>query len=337
MRRRWLVIAVILTVAQGCDYVTWGGVQVRLEDPPSRDRAEAESLATEPAEPEPAETEPGGPTLPTGPFLLAGTRSGSRATLTVVGEIRSDALTDFPSDRAVEGYRDHFAERLLAPGTEFVLFSEGVRVGRLVAESTSVDSRYCMDKPSVSGTVELVPSASGATQLLAIPAQHVRRRPYLAHRSLDHTSDQRVASLRLATEAIPRVGATWPVSVLGTRADIRVFQLPGSATSTIAASFLHQDRLAAEAAPAGAYSIFLLGEMSGDTYQTSYTWYRPVATEGKGAPRFYDHLDLDGDGSDEVILEVFGRDSRWFVSLARRNGAWTTAFQESCGRSSPSP
>jgi hypothetical protein len=141
----------------------------------------------------------------------------------------------------------------------------------------------------------------------------------------------------MASDAIPRLGAAWPASVLNTRADMQVFQLPGSPAPIIAASFLNQDQLAAQAAPPGAYSIFLLGEMTGEEYRASYVWYRPVATQGKGAPRLFDHLDLDGNGVDEVILEVFGGDSRWFVSLARRNGAWMTAFQESCGQSTPSP
>ena len=29
----------------------------------------------------------------------------------------------------------------------------------------------------------------------------------------------------------------------------------------------------------------------------TFAWYRPVDTEGKGAPRYFGHLDWDGDGS----------------------------------------
>jgi len=332
MRRRWLVIAVILTVAQGCDNVSWGGIDMRLQDPPPRDSINPAPAAEE-------AVDPGTPTpeLPTGPILLAGTRSGSRATLAVVGEIRSDAVVDFPSEADVPGYRDHFTRQLLASGSEFILFSEGVRVGRLVADTTGVDDRFCVARPTVSGTIELVPSATNATQFLALPAEQAAQRTYEAHRSMDHDYDQRVASLRLAGEAIPRVGAPWPPSVLEIRADMQAFQFQGETAPSIAASFLYQDRLSVEAAPAAAYSVFFLGEMIGSDYRASYVWYRPVGAEGKGAPRFFDHLDLDGDGGAEVLLDVFGQDSRWFASLARRNGAWTTAFQDSCGQSNPSP
>ena len=334
MRRRWLVIAVILTAAQGCDNVTWGGIDVRLQAPPPSDSADFASLDVR-ADPTEAAEDPQAPEV--GPFLLAGERNGARATLTVVGTVSGDAVMGFPSDAEEPGYRDRFTRDMLAPGAEFVLFSEGVRVGRLVADATSLDTRYCVPRPSVSGTLELVPSASTATTFLAMPARHARPRPYDAYRALDHNYDQRVASLQMATAAIPQVGAAWPASVLNMRADMQVFQLPGSAAPTIAASFLNQDQLIAQAAPPAAYSIFLLGEMSGEEYRASYVWYRPVATQGKGAPRFYDHLDLDGNGADEVILEVFGPDSRWFVSLARRGGAWMTAFQEPCGQPTPSP
>jgi len=332
MRRRWLVIAVILTVAQGCDNVTWGGIDVRLEAPPARDSINPPAVEIERSNPA---TPP--PELPDGPILLTGTRTGARATLTVVGEVQLDAVADFPSDQDIPGYRDYFAAQLLAPGTEFVLFSEGVRVGRLVADSTSVDESFCVARPTVTGVVEMVPSAANATRFLALPASQAADRPYATHRSLAHDYDQRVASIRLASETIPRVGAAWPPSVLAIRADMQAFQFQGAAAPTIAASFLYRDRLQVESAPDAAYSIFFLGEMGQSDYQASYVWYRPVGAQGKGAPRFLDHLDLDGDGQAEVLLEVFGEDSRWFASLARRGGAWTTAFQDSCGQSNPSP
>ncbi len=332
MRRRWLTIAVILTAAQGCDNVTWGGIDVRLEGPPPRD-----SVNPAPAEIERVAQGTPLPELPSGPILLAGTRSGATATLTVVGEVQFDAVADFPTEEQIPGYRDHFSSELLAPGTEFILFSVGVRVGRLVAESTGVDERFCVARPTVTGTVELVPSAANATRFLALPAAQAGGRTYEPHRSLSHDYDQRLASTRLATETIPRVGAAWPPSVLEMRADMQAFQFQGADGPAIAASFLYRDRLQVEAATDAAYSIFVIGEMGSGGYEASYVWYRPAGSEGKGAPRFFDHLDFDGDGVAEVLLDVFGRDSRWFASLARRNGGWTTAFQDSCGQPNPSP
>jgi hypothetical protein len=331
MRRRWLVIAVILTVAQGCDNVTWGGVDVRLQGPPPRDSLDAAVAEAESPEAPAPDFAP-----PSLPILLAGDRDGARATLAVVGELAGDGLTAFPSDEGATGELGLLAQGLLASGTEFVLFSEGVRVGRLVADSAYLDDSFCVARPAVSGTVELVPSAANASRLLAMPAPQAGHRPYGTHRSLAHNYDQRVASLRMAGEAIPAVGARWPASILDMRADIRAFQFEGAESPAIAATFVFRDQLEVGSAPDAAYSLFVIGEMGATDYETSYVWYRPVETDGKGAPRFFDHLDLNGDGEAEVVLEVLGQHSRWFASLSRRNGTWTTSFQDSCGQSNAS-
>ncbi len=109
MRRNYLAIAVILTVASGCDNVSWGGVDTRLKPP--RTKAELAVEAPSPAAPLAEEEDPL-PEPPDGPILLAGTRSGSQATLTVVGEIQGDALGAFASDEDVPGFRDRFHRRM---------------------------------------------------------------------------------------------------------------------------------------------------------------------------------------------------------------------------------
>ena len=59
--------------------------------------------------------------------------------------------------------------------------------------------------------------------------------------------------------------------------------------------------------------------------------YRLVSRDGKGVARYFDHLDVDGDGSDEVVLEVMGEDSMWLSTLTRRGGAWVKAYRDPCG------
>jgi len=65
-------------------------------------------------------------------------------------------------------------------------------------------------------------------------------------------------------------------------------------------------------------------------YQSVFTWYQR-AENGKAAPRYFSHLDWDGNGSSEILLEVFGAQSRWYVGLAQRNGTWVRTFQDPCG------
>ena len=64
------------------------------------------------------------------------------------------------------------------------------------------------------------------------------------------------------------------------------------------------------------------------------TDWAPVT--GKGAARYFDHLDIDGDGSDEVVLEVMGERSMWLSTLSRRGGVWVEEYRDPCGLASMS-
>ena len=330
MHRNYLVIAVILTVASGCDNVTWGGVDVRLKPP--RTKAEMAAGTPDPVAPSVEEGD-ALPELPDGPILLAGTRSGSQATLTVVGEIQGDAFGAFTSEEDVPGFRDRFVAELLAPGSEWVLFAQGVRVGRLTATATGLAEDFCEPRPTISGTVELVPSAAGVEFVMALPADAASGRAYDPYQAHNHDYDQRVGSLSLASAAIPRVGAAYPPGgVLSARADIRAFQMVDAPAEAIAATFMYRDQLEISTPDAGAYSLFVMGNPSAEGYEPAYVSYRPVDNEGKGAPRYFDHLDWDGDGNEEVLLDVFGSDRRWFSALAQRSGTWVRTSGRSCSR-----
>jgi hypothetical protein len=329
MRRRWLTIAVILTAPSGCDNVRWGGIDVRLEQPPAQDTA-AVQTAQSTAE---AEDSTSLPPLPTGPLLFAGTRNGDRATLVVVGSVAGDSLAAIPSDTEVPRFREHLTDALLSPGTNLVLFSEGVRVGRLTVDSTGVDQGYCVARPTVMGMVELVPDASGVQRLMALPEAAASGRPYEPYHEYHHDYDQRVASLNLAGAAINQVGARWPAALLDARADIQAFRIADA--DAIAATFLLSDRLAVSEPGDHAYSLFLIGTAVPGGYRNSYVAYRPVAEDGKGAPRYFGHLDWNGDGAPDILLDVFGARSRWFAGLAERGGQWVRTFEDPCGAPKP--
>jgi hypothetical protein len=158
------------------------------------------------------------------------------------------------------------------------------------------------------------------------------RRPYAAFRPWTHDRDQRVASLAMASGAIPVVGAAWPPSLLESRADIQAFHLPETTDNTVAATFVFGDRLAVAEPDADAYALFVMGSGSSvDGYASDFIWYRKASDEGKGAPRYFGHLDWNRDGRSEVLLDVFGGESRWFAALAQRNGTWVRTFQDPCG------
>ena len=86
------------------------------------------------------------------------------------------------------------------------------------------------------------------------------------------------------------------------------------------------------AASQSSYAIFVLGQGGPETYASAFEWYRPVSSDGKGAPRLWEQADWDGDGEVEILLQVFGENARWSAALDRRNGRWTRIFEESCGQ-----
>lgn len=325
MLRHLLAIAVILTVAPGCDNVKFGGASLEILPPPSTgegveidvDDGDVVSVLNEDL-----------------PILLAGVRDGSRATLTLVGEVHGDVLRAFP-DSAFPSDTERL-EALTALGSEWILFSEGVRVGRLVVDAADIVDGFCGPRARVSGIVELVPAAAGAERLLALPADDARERAYGEYHELGDVYEQRVATLQIAQEAIPEQGARWPLSILDARKHIQAFDLGGAVGPYVAATFMYEDELAVSPPGQGAYALFVMGEQVGDIHERAYVWYRAVDTEGKGAPRYFDHLDWDGDGVEEILLDVFGSNRRWFAGLAQVDGSWVRTFQDVCGAGSTS-
>jgi hypothetical protein len=325
MRRHLLAIAGILTVVSGCDNVTWGGAQLELRPPPAlaRDSAAAGTGSAEATE----EASRGLPTGASGPLLLAGAREGARGTFVVVGEVDGDGLR---APDASPGTSER-VRRLASPGSRWTLFAEGTRVGTFLADGVSQASEYCPVRPTLTGVIELVPTASAAERFLALPAEIAGSRAYETYSPLNDVYEQRVATLAWAGEAIARYRATPPPQgFVAARQDIRAFRTPGSATPLVAATFMHRDELSVGPPRSGAYALFVLGSRTGDQYREDFAWYRPADTEGKGAPRYFDHLDWDADGDSEVVLDVFGTSRRWFAALAMRSGQWTRTYQDAC-------
>jgi len=316
MRRHLLATAVILTVAPGCDNVAWGGVDVRWEPPAT---ATPGTLADLPATEEPETAAPETPH----PLLLAGTLAGERASLVVVGEVGPSGIAPATAASSAQGATE---------GSEWILFSDGVRVGRLTVDDVGVAGEFCGSAIALAGTVELVPSAAAAERVLALPAAEARGAPYGTLRPLAHDYAQRVASLGFAQDAIPRVGAPWPEGgVLPTRQDIQAFQPLGTAQPTVAATYLVRDQLMIGPAASGAYALFVLAAPAGGEYRQTFEWYHAAAAGQKTAPRYFSHLDWDGDGAGEILLDVFGSDRRWYAALEQTQNGWVRTFESSCG------
>ena len=330
MQRECLSIAVILTVAAGCDNVAWEGVELRLRPPtsPAMLSSEEPNISPDQIEDDPA------PRAPIRPILFSGQRTGPIATLTAVGEVAGNSLLGIPNQNLQFETPSALDLAGVTKDSEWILFSEGVRIGRMVAQEVWIDERYCTPRPAISGRVELVSEATNVEHLIALPNAFSASRSFKQYTAHRHNYNQRVASLTLASEAITDFGAEWPISLLNSRADINTFQLVGEDSRTIAATFVYQDQMTiSPPQEPEAYSLFVMGSESSGTYGATYVSYRPTESQGKGVPRYIDHIDWNGDGAEEILLEIFGSENRWFAGLAKKEGRWTQSFEDRCNRS----
>ena len=318
----------IVMVVLGCDNVEWGGVDVSLRSPSEPTIMEA------PAPPADTTATPVTP-RPSEPVLYLGRRVGSEAWLVPVAEMRADGLHALPGDGSAQEIRA-FAERHFAGGSTFTLFSEGVRVGTLTAAEYSVVASFCGARPRVRGPIEIVPNAAATNTFLALSSDIGASFAYEDYEAVVQTRDLRVTSLNTMRALLPTLRATWPESVLAIRRDIQMFRDGSEQAPTVVATFVYGDSLQVGPAAPDAYSVFLIvSDPDGSGYQTSYVDYRLWSQHGKGAARYFDRMDLDGDGTPELILEVLGESSIWIATLKRGDDGWRESYRDSCGLPAP--
>jgi hypothetical protein len=316
----------IITVAFGCDNVSWGGMEVSLQGPPP-DTAAASTEAV-PEEPPPIRE--------LGPLLYAAVRTGDSAVVVPVAELGDSGLAPLPAGSVGEEVAIRLLEERFQPGTEFTLFHQGSRVGTLVLDGPpEMSPDYCSPRPQGRGILELVPAAGGAERFMALePAQGYSR----PHHTLPTVSSGRahwIAAQNLGGEALNEVGARWPVGLQNIREDLQVIQLSTDADPAVVATFLYDDQMGVSPASEDAYSLLVLGEPRGNQWNRTFTWFRTSADDGKGAPRFFSQLDVFEDGTPELFLEVFGVESRWWAALSREGRDWRVTFQDPCGAPRP--
>ena len=315
-------------VALACDNVEWGGVDIGLRG------ASEPTIMETPAQPVDT-TMPAVDIVPLEPVLYLGRRTGSEAWLVPVAELHTEGLRTLPLDGSGQSAQA-FAERHFTDGSSFTLFSEGVRVGTLTATGYGANSGYCGARPRVHGPIELVPSAATAATFLAVPSDLAETVAYGDYAPVQQTRDLRVTSLNMMRELLPTLGSPWPPSVLEMRQDIQVFAGNSGAPPTVVATFVYGGSLQVGPAPRTAYSVFLVAsDPDGSGYRPTYVDHRVWSQDGKGAARYFARMDVDGDASPELVLEVVGETSVWISVLRRSGSGWTEAYRDSCGLPTP--
>lgn len=325
---RLAAMAVIVTAAAGCDNVTWAGVDVRLqpaEPPPG-------SLLPEEA----AVEEPGLPPLPAGDVVYLVRRDGAAASAWALVSMEAGAFLPLEGDGS-DAWTEHFVQTLLPAGSELVLFADGARVGTFVArDSFEADGSLCIPRPRVDGILELVPGAADADVYLGVPASRAADVPRGTWSPPESTVDIRTTSLNLAGELMNELAAPWPQgTVAAIRRDLTLMTPPPSGDSVapappFAATFINEDLLRVGDAARGAWSLFYVARHDGTRYRPTLVRYSLYQRDGKAAPRLLAWADLDGDGSGELLLEVFGARDRWLALAGFDGTGWTTLFEDPC-------
>jgi len=319
---RWLSTLVILVVATSCDNVSWGGIDLRLEGPPVTEATVTDSAVVEVALPE----------LPAGPVLFRLDRSGNRGSLSPVAEIVGDSLSPLTDEETEPGFREYFVQQRMAAGQEFVLYADGSRVGRFIAEeSGAVAAEICGQPPVIEGLVELIPGAATTNRFLALAEGDAPDAPRGTFSLGVVDQATRVTAANVAGTVIMDAGARWPPSMAAARGDVQVLHMSPDEPALIAGTYLYQDQMALVPAVPASYSFFYLAENRGIGHRYSYYWFRVAGNDGKGAARYFGHMDWDGDGVEEVLLEVIGATERWHAALARTTDGWARTYEDPCG------
>jgi hypothetical protein len=192
--------------------------------------------------------------------------------------------------------------------------------------------------------LELVPNAADARTFLGIPEKFTDSTAWQPYKPVEDDRVQRAAGIDLAAAEIPKLGATWPSSMVAARVDLKAFHLASGAPA-VSNTFVFRDQLAMQPAEARSYSLYLLAvadsvPKAGETlleasYRPAYTWYRVAGSDGRGIPRYFQDLDWNHDGKTEILLEVIGERHRWNAVVAQKGKEWTRTFEDPCGAAAP--
>lgn len=334
MRRSILFYPAVLGIligAPACDNVEWDGLEVHLQPPPPQEVEAADRPGSGQDEEEVLEP------LAEGPLLYVVEAGVEEASLLPVAERTGEGLVPLADPEDPERFARRFQADRFEPGEEFLLLSGGHRAGTFVAgDRVAPDSTYCAVRPRGAGTVEVVPGAQGHDRFLAIRKADARAVPHGPLAVPDVDDALRAVAVQLAQSFIAEAEAPWPPSVEGILHSLRTLPAPDEEEPLVAATFVFGDELDAGTPDPNAYSLFFLARRdAGGDFSRVHSWYQRHDAHGKGWPSAVDVLP-DRRGGTPLLVEVFGEEARWFLSLEETgDGSWAMVFQDPCAEAEP--
>jgi hypothetical protein len=316
--RHAIFAALIVTALPACDNVIWSGADIEIVPPPPA--ASMTPVATD----ERVFAEYG---LPRGQvvFHIVPGEQGSR--LIPIGEISGDSVRTIRRAAGVapEAYEERFREAVVPIGSQFDVFRRGVRVGTFVAQRPGPLTTCGV--PTVLGNATVVAAAADVDQFIAFRqglAPTVRG---------EYSPPQITGSIRtyasiIAERMILQAGLPRPRSWAGAQRDLQAIEVAPGGHPEMAATYLVGDSLAVGPADPQGYSVLYIADFETRRgYTPVYEEVRDYRRGGKAAPRVVDHLNWDGEGGEEILIEVFGTDQSWYEAISERNGRWVKIWE----------
>ena len=315
-----LLMLVLLTA---CDNVSWGGMDMAVVPPPPKASAQVDSLSAAGAVDE---------RMPSGPVLYHVLRDSTRASMTPVAEVSGDSLLPVRAAGDPGAYGTRFIAEQMRQGSEFALFSDGVRRGTFVVQSAEVPEspNPCMRRPLAHGSLELGSNAAGITEFIAIAKPHAPQVPRRIDEQLQVTRTMQVVGPIIAERMIRARGAPLPGNWQRAMAQVTPFPAANQQDAAFATTFVVGDTLGPGLDSEG-YSLFYVGIPALASFDTVYVDYRDYATGGKQAPRVVDFLDWNRDDQVDLLLQTYGVNDVWYEAVSRgSDGEWRRVFRDRC-------
>jgi hypothetical protein len=305
---RAAALLLIVTALSACDNVRWGGTDVQIVPPPP-------ALGTEPIAPDAqAFAELG---LPTGSVLFHLVRGEGGAQLIPVAELAGDSLRALrrPADVSPSAYEDRFRSAVMPPGAQFDVFRRGARVGTFVVQGAGAVTRCGV--PTATGNITVVAAAADIGEFLAFRhglAPEVRGE----YVPLPITGSIRTYASIVAERLVLQNGLPRPRSWPGAQRDLQAVEIAAGGNPEMAATYLVGDSLAIGPADPRGYSVFYLADYETRRgYQPIYSEVRNYANTGKAAPRLVDYLDWNGDGKQDVLIQLYLADQATYETVGQ--------------------
>ena len=202
-------------------------------------------------------------------------------------------------------------------GERLAVFVAGQRQGDVTVKKVvplQCDSSAALVSPS---------SFHLAKDAIALASNAENIRP---HASYEHQAgaEERKYAKQLAMNEFRKHGVPEALAT-----DIKVGQLlmtrvDGSSSEFLVGSLFVQTKSVG-------YEVFLIGKIGSSGATTEFARYHKTTDleDGKDSEdvRFVDQLDLDGDGTDEIVVEVRGYESEGFDIYKRHNGSWSEVHE----------